>query len=390
MLESENKPRKTSRASQPTMANITSTFNSCLSTHNAGPVAGHHAYNFAKIDSFLQEAYSINARIADLTRTLRATRPAYLSTAAPHRHRHRGQNASQQHDASRPLSHEEREAFDASSKKLLKQLNAAIKSLAQAEEVRNQTLDSVALSKRAKSGMGALGRWAAGGAVTAKSSEEEAEEAKRNSLAAFRAAVVMFLEQRLGEAGRVQAEMMEVRIRREVERSKSALYKSRGGKSIPYASDEGAPPGAAALAGSTSARQQQHQQQQQSGLPDQSNSGGPDSNPDTAELTRDQLQLFESENADLLQYYEGQMEQISAAERSILEISELHSTLHANLAQQSEHISQLVQESYETTENLGKGNKELKRASERRSTAQAVFWGTVGFCSFLVVWDLVF
>jgi t-SNARE complex subunit (syntaxin) len=100
--------------------------------------------------------------------------------------------------------------------------------------------------------------------------------------------------------------------------------------------------------------------------------------------------MFESENADLLQYYEGQMEQISQAERSILEISELHSTLHANLAQQSEHIEQLVQESYDTTANLGKGNQELKRASERRSTAQAVFWGTVGFCSFLVVWDLVF
>jgi syntaxin 18 len=50
----------------------------------------------------------------------------------------------------------------------------------------------------------------------------------------------------------------------------------------------------------------------------------------------------------------------------------------------------LVQESYDTTENLGKGNQELKRASERKSTAQAVFWGTVGFCGFLVVWDLVF
>ena len=75
---------------------------------------------------------------------------------------------------------EEREAFDAQSKKLLKQLNAAIKSLHQAEEVRNQTLDSVALSKRAKGGMGALGRWAAGGAVTAKSPQEEAEEANFN------------------------------------------------------------------------------------------------------------------------------------------------------------------------------------------------------------------
>jgi syntaxin 18 len=348
------------------MADITADLNLCLKKHNANPII-HHDYNIKRIDSFLQEAYSINARIADLTRTLRSTRPAYLSTAPPARHRR--QNASNA-DHSQPLTHEEREAFDAQSKKLLKQLNGAIKSLQQAEEVRNQTLDSVALSKRAKSGMGALGRWAAGGAVTAKSPQEEADEAKKNTLAAFRAAVMMFLEQRLGEAGKVQAEMMEVRIGREVERSKSALYKSRGGANIPYAHDE-----AKSNSNTTS-------------LPEQREA--PDSNPDTAELTRDQLQMFESENADLLQYYEGQMEQISQAERSILEISELHGTLHANLAQQSEHIEQLVQESYDTTDNLGKGNQELKRASERKSTAQAVFWGTVGFCSFLVVWDLVF
>jgi syntaxin 18 len=349
------------------MADITADLNLCLKKHNANPIV-HHDYNIKRIDSFLQEAYSINARIADLTRTLRSTRPAYLSTAPPARHRR--QNASNA-EHSQPLTHEEREAFDAQSKKLLKQLNGAIKSLQQAEEVRNQTLDSVALSKRAKSGMGALGRWAAGGAVTAKSPQEEADEAKKNTLAAFRAAVMMFLEQRLGEAGKVQAEMMEVRIGREVERSKSALYKSRGGANIPYAHDE------KGTSGSNTTT-----------LPEQR--ATPDSNPDTAELTRDQLQMFESENADLLQYYEGQMEQISQAERSILEISELHGTLHANLAQQSEHIEQLVQESYDTTDNLGKGNQELKRASERKSTAQAVFWGTVGFCSFLVVWDLVF
>jgi syntaxin 18 len=361
------------------MADRTADFNACLQKHDAQPVT-HHAYNIERINSFLQEAYSINARIADLTHTLRSTRPAYLSTAPPTRRR---QNASaqqhQQHDHSRPLTHEEREAFDAQSKKLLKQLNAAIKNLHQAEEVRNQTLDSVALSKRAQSGMGALGRWAAGGAATAKSPEEGAEEARRKTIAAFRAAVLMFLEQRLGAAGKVQAEMMEVRIGREVERSKSALYKSRGGANIPYAQDEDGNKSMSMNGGSATAAARR-----------QSSHSAADANPDTAELTQEQLQLFESENADLLQYYEGQMEQISQAERSILEISELHGTLHANLAQQSEHIEQLVQESYDTTDNLGKGNLELKRASERRSTAQAVFWSTVGFCSFLVVWDLVF
>ena len=72
-----------------------------------------------------------------------------------------------------------------------------------------------------------------------------------------------------------------------------------------------------------------------------------------------------------------------------MEISELHGTLTTNLAVQSAQIDQLVQDSEFTVENVGKGNKELKRASERRSTARMVFYGTCAFCFTLVVWDLL-
>ena len=51
---------------------------------------------------------------------------------------------------------------------------------------------------------------------------------------------------------------------------------------------------------------------------------------------------------------------------------------------------QLVTDAENTQTNIGHGNRELKRANEQRSTAQAVFWGTVGLCTWLVVWDLVF
>ena len=46
-------------------------------------------------------------------------------------------------------------------------------------------------------------------------------------------------------------------------------------------------------------------------------------------------------------------------------------------------------DSYSATENVGKGNKELKTASERKSTAKLVFYGTVSVCSFFVLWDLI-
>jgi len=272
------------------------------------------------------------------------------------------------------LTDAERDAIDAQAKQLLRQLNGAITGLKQAEEVRNQTADSVALSKRARSGLGALGRWAAGGAVTAKSPDEEREDAERETIAAHRESVIMYLRKRLEEAGRAQSEMMEVRLGREVEKSKSILYKSRMAGGIPYAQDEDMP-----APTSLSKRKRQ---------------SGNFANDETSragdELTQEQLQVFAEENNALLKHYEDQLDQVRTAERSVLEISELHSTLHANLQQQSEHIEQLVQDSYSTTENMGKSNKELKKASERKSTAQAVFYATVGFCSVLVVWDLVF
>ena len=78
----------------------------------------------------------------------------------------------------------------------------------------------------------------------------------------------------------------------------------------------------------------------------------------------------------------------SAAEKSLLEISELQTTLAANLNIQAEHINQLVADSERTTENVGSGNKQLKQATERRSTAQMVFWSTCAFCGTLILWDL--
>jgi syntaxin 18 len=75
------------------------------------------------------------------------------------------------------------------------------------------------------------------------------------------------------------------------------------------------------------------------------------------------------------------------AEKSLLEISELQSTLATNLSMQAEHIDQLVADSYLTTENIGSGNKELKKATERKSTARMVFWATSAFCGVLILWD---
>ena len=263
-------------------------------------------------------------------------------------------------------------------------LNDNITDLKKVLDASRELDDSIALKERSRGGLGGLARWAAGGAVTSKSPEEEREEAARKTIAAVRESIILFLQSRLQEASSVQSEMMEVRLGREVERSKSMLYKSRIGGGIPYAHDDD-PNSFPSPTSPTKSKRNRHSTNLSNGSLDAAQQ------PDTDhQLSQDQLQLFAEENNALLQHYNNQFDQVRGAEKSILEISELHNTLHANLQQQSEHIDQLVQDSYLTTENLGKGNKELKRASERRSTAQAVFWGTVGFCSFLVVWDLIF
>ena len=74
----------------------------------------------------------------------------------------------------------------------------------------------------------------------------------------------------------------------------------------------------------------------------------------------------------------------------MLEISELQSLLVNNLATQSAHIEQLVADSFSTTENVGGGNKELKKATQRPSPARYTFFAASGLCAALVIWDLVF
>ncbi len=103
-------------------------------------------------------------------------------------------------------------------------------------------------------------------------------------------------------------------------------------------------------------------------------------------------QLFESENSTLLAHYNTTLSKIAQAEKSLLEISSLQSTLLTHLSTQGEMIEQLVQDAQGTGEDVKRGNRELKKAGERwgRGLARGVFWGTVGLCGFLVVWDLVF
>jgi len=171
---------------------------------------------------------------------------------------------------------------------VLQQLHKTVKQLSEAEKVRQDTTNAVALKKRAQGGLGGLARWAAGGAVTAKSPEEELAEARDKTLGAHREGVVGYLQKRLEQAGKIQAGMMEARLQREEEKSKSVLFKSKGAE-IPYEKYDP----------SVLPRSDQGGRGRQSGGAEMED-----------ELSEEQLQVFQEENQEMTKHYQDQLGQV--------------------------------------------------------------------------------
>ncbi|KAJ5445315.1 hypothetical protein N7491_001397 [Penicillium cf. griseofulvum] len=323
-----------------------------------------------------------NSHIHSLLQYLQSIRHAYLSTTQPQRRNTNTRtptpnlkNAPPTANPQTNLTDHERDAVDTSTALLLRDLATSIANLSSAESLRQETTSTLLHKKYGHSAAGALlRRWAGGsGALDSTSADEgksaeqiHAEESAR-SLATIRESVLWFLRRGLESAVGEQRRMVEKRIERVREKEKSVLYKflrrelELGGGFDPTFHA----PDAAALSEADTARIE-------------------------AQLSPEQLQLFAEENDSMLRHYEDTLGKVQNAEKSLLEISSLQETLVSHLATQEEHISQLVSDVDMTQTNVGQGNRELKRATERRSTAQAVFWGTVGLCTWLVVWDLVF
>ncbi|KAJ5347083.1 uncharacterized protein N7506_000336 [Penicillium brevicompactum] len=328
------------------MTDLTPTLNGLLSKQGSSipkPIS-------KTADEFLKEAYRINSHITSLLKYLQSIRHSYLSTTQ------RRQNAQSQ-SQTQTLTDPERDAVDTSTALLLRDLATSIANLSSAESLRQETTSTLLRKKYGHSAAGAaLWRWA--GDSGTKSAEQLRAEETARSTTTVREAVLWYLRRGLEGAAGAQRRMVEKRIERVREKEKSVLYKGSG-------SGAGPAPDAAVLSEADTAQIE-------------------------AQLSPEQLQLFAEENDTMLRHYEDTLGKVQNAEKSLLEISSLQETLVTHLATQEEYISQLVSDVDTTQTNVGQGNRELKRATERRSTAQAVFWGTVGLCTWLVVWDLVF
>ncbi|KAF7159197.1 hypothetical protein CNMCM5623_004469 [Aspergillus felis] len=379
------------------MTDITSDINQLLKDKHASttiPKGEPRPPSTATPDEFLKEAYRINSHIHSLLLYLQSIRHSYLSTTPTVHPRTTSlrtspttsttASTSTSTPQSKPLTDTERDSIDSSTALLLRDLSTSIANLSTAESLRQETESGLLRKKhRAPS---ALLRWAGGASALVntstenKSPEQIHDEERARTLRTVRESILWFLRRGLERAAEAQRDMVEKRIERVREKEKSVLYKSEaGGARAPLSASASVP---ASVSGSGPTTAEPHLR------------GATLSETETAaieaELSPEQLQLFAEENDLMLRQYEDALSKVQNAEKSLLEISSLQQTLVSHLSTQEEYIEQLVTDASTTTSNIGQGNKELKRATQQRSTAQAVFWGTVGLCTWLVVWDLIF
>lgn len=323
-----------------------------------------------------------NRTIRDFLSYIRAVRAPYLSTAPPPRRYRQNQNEPVTTNGAVPeyITDTQREAIDTQTSILLRDLDKSVTALKDACEYRHQKVQEIHTKKYGKS-TNFLLKWAAGtqnAQDAGKSDEQLREEGREDTIYKFRDGVLWYLSFGLSQAVRLRQEMVEKRLEREREKQSSMLYnESNRYVKVQQTEEDEDVFGLAKLNVDMRGRDtynpalDSHASQEQ-------------------ELSPEQLQLFEEENNSLMNHYNETLTKVTQVEKSLLDISSLQQTLIGHLNVQGEMIGGLVEDAARTDENVTRGNKELKRATERTSTARLMYYITFWMCLFLIVWDLIF
>lgn len=298
------------------MADLTATFNTLLKGREAPPTRRPAP---GTVGEFLNEAQriasppSIQPCRAQLTipqctlvtrlhSELRNLRQAYLSTAGP-RKTHLRTSSRGANSPPVSLTDRDREEIDANAKMTLRDLNARIRALEDAEQLRRNT-EAALIQKRFARGLGgALGAWASGmggAGVAEKSGEQAAAETAARQFGEHRESIIWFLRQRLQAVVKTQQKMMETRLARELEKSRSIPAKARGpilvsspGRDTNDLSTRGS--GSAGPSGGQRPPAEEDQMRRP---------------PPVEDLTPEQMQMFEKGNQDMLKHFESTLDKV--------------------------------------------------------------------------------
>ena len=88
------------------------------------------------------------------------------------------------------------------------------------------------------------------------------------------------------------------------------------------------------------------------------------------QLPPELVQQLEQENNALLEHMESTLTSVLAAEKSLLEISQLQTELISHLVQQTELTDKLYDEAVGSVSEVGRANEQLKKAKERSGEAR--------------------
>ncbi|KAK5083294.1 hypothetical protein LTR70_008215 [Exophiala xenobiotica] len=368
---------------------LTSTLSSILvEGHKSEPIDSH--VTFKTLDFFLLEAKHINKSIRELLSYVRAIRSPYLSTAPPPRRNQKHERVPSQIQT--PLggvpaymTDAQRDDITSQTNVLISDVHKSIKNLQTAVDIQHQTVEKRLQQKYGKS-TNFLLRWAAGGedanvGDAGKTQERVEEEGKESTIHTFRSGVLWYLGHGFEKVSNMHREMIEKRLEREREKAASILYDERNKNvQVQRSTEDTSDLDGASKYGNMDMR---GRDSYNPAMDPYGEAGG-------QELSPEQLQLFEEENSSLMNHYNETLTQVTQVEKSLYEISSLQQELIGHLGVQGEMIESLVTDAERTDENVQRGNKELKRATEKTRIPKVLYHTTLYLCAGLIVWDLIF
>ncbi|KAJ2956372.1 hypothetical protein NQZ79_g7753 [Umbelopsis isabellina] len=349
----------------------------------------------ASFDPFIKEAYRIEQHIVSLKEFLQVTRRAYLRSEPPRRkYTNQQSKASPQISARsqfegslfsafpRTITHltdNERDEIDFQAKMIIRRCMDRVKDLEEAERIRQENVRS----KNAKQ----LSRFLSSILATPETVNSE------DMLAVHRSGVIWLLNKRLMEVSQIQKNQQETRLMRAVEKSENQLHLS----SLPPSQmmmQQNQKPTKSTLSRSDNLEVESKFQQLFDNKPtfpkpaaetidDTSDSLADTGNAFEEQLSQDQIQMLERENASMLTEMENTLNQVRDAEKALLEISTLQSQLSSQLAVQTVQTDQLYADAIEATDRVEKGNEQLVRARERNKNTRKMT------LAFLIIASLV-
>ncbi|EJD01429.1 uncharacterized protein FOMMEDRAFT_126341 [Fomitiporia mediterranea MF3/22] len=327
---------------------------------------------------YMREAYNILNHINNLSRMLSSIRRAYLAVDSTSSSFLRQPSRALEFDGSeqswssiRHLTNEERDQIDMQARIILSKCADRVKQLEALDKKRAElaSADTNLLTRLLPSRL--------------------KQDSSTNSVAgraAHNSSVTYYLNRRLAQAGQMQKEMQEERIKRQMERTRT-LGSGAAREAVSMGLGDLIPvPEPIPLAGSSSTRNwlgdAASNIASSIGLPSPSMSstsprpGGPtqpqpmddefdDDEDDDLELSASQIQQFESENANILRSVQDTLASVQQAEQRLMDISALQTELVTHLTKQSEITDQLYEDAISTTAAMEKGNEQLTEAKRR-------------------------